>query len=194
MTLWPCDIWYSAGYILTHPYAIATSSDNISCQILSISQNAVTPMHKHESHLKILGTDTSSVSIMIPAGIIAVRASRHHFSNPMQCHITFHMTQCRRRNSPVRGTAWSLWESNLWCCEKTVTLRWTIWCLTCLHALVVLFRGGRSVVGFVDGCSEAFVTAPPPDDTRARPVEGDVPVQSYLCYCCLETLERAGLL
>lgn len=66
--------------------------------------------------------------------------------------------------------------------------------LTCLHALVVFFRRGRPVVGFVDGRPEALVAAAPPDYTRARPVEGEVPVQGHLGDGRLEALERAGLL
>lgn len=66
--------------------------------------------------------------------------------------------------------------------------------LTCLHALVILFRGGRPVVGFVDGCPEALVAAPPPDDSGARPVEREVPVEGHLCDSRLEALEGAGLL
>lgn len=67
-------------------------------------------------------------------------------------------------------------------------------CLTCLHPLVVLFRGSWSIVGFVDRCSEALIAAPPPDDTRAGPVEGKVPVEGNLGNGCLEALEGAGLL
>lgn len=66
--------------------------------------------------------------------------------------------------------------------------------LTCLHALIVILRGSRSVVGFVDGCPEALVAAPPPNDTGARPVEGEVPIESDLSHSCLEALERARLL
>lgn len=66
--------------------------------------------------------------------------------------------------------------------------------LTCLHALIVLLRGSWSVVGFVDGCSEALVAAPPPDDSRAGPVEGKVSVKGHLSNSSLEALERAGLL
>lgn len=66
--------------------------------------------------------------------------------------------------------------------------------LTRLHALVVLFHSGRSVVGFVDGCPEALVAAPPPDDSGAWPVEREVPVEGDLGNSRLEALEGAGLL
>lgn len=66
--------------------------------------------------------------------------------------------------------------------------------LTRFHALIILFRRSWSVVGFVDGCPEALVAAPPSDDTGARPVEGEVPVKRYLGNRRLEALKRAGLL
>lgn len=66
--------------------------------------------------------------------------------------------------------------------------------LTCLHALIVLLRGRWSIVGFVDGCSEALIAAAAPDDTGAGPVEGEVAVQGNLGDGSLETLKRAGLL
>lgn len=67
-------------------------------------------------------------------------------------------------------------------------------CLTCLHALIILLCGSRTVVGLVDGCPEALVAATPPNDTGARPVEGEVPIKGYLGNGCLEALKRAGLL
>ena len=80
--------------------------------------------------------------------------------------------------------------------QSWVNTGWTrdTGCLTCLHALVVILRGGRSVVGFVDGCPEALVAAAAPDDAGARPVEGEVPVEGDLGDGGLEALQRAGLL
>lgn len=67
--------------------------------------------------------------------------------------------------------------------------------LTCLHALVVFFCGGdRPVVGLVDCRAEALVAAPAPDDARAGPVEGEVPVEGHLGDGCLEALQGARLL
>lgn len=79
------------------------------------------------------------------------------------------------------------------CCQPPAH-RQTSRYLTRLHALVVLFHSGRSVVGFVDGCPEALVAAPPPDDSGAWPVEREVPVEGDLGNSRLEALERAGLL
>lgn len=70
--------------------------------------------------------------------------------------------------------------------------------LTCLHAFILLFIthhvDTRSVIGFVDSRAEALVAATSTDDSGTRPVEGDVPVERYLCHGCLEALQRAGLL
>lgn len=66
--------------------------------------------------------------------------------------------------------------------------------LTSLHALVIVVCGSWSVVGFVNGCPEAFVAATPPDDAGAGPVEWEVPVEGDLRNSSLEALKRAGLL
>lgn len=85
-----------------------------------------------------------------------------------------------------RETRTSALVDHTW--NKSSNIEWIIWHLTSLHALVVVLQGGWPVVGFVDGGPEALVTAPPPDDARARPVEGEVTVQGDLCYRRLEAL------
>lgn len=87
-----------------------------------------------------------------------------------------------------------LWDRT---CDRTdllTVVRYANIFLTCLHALIVFFRRSWSIIGFVDGCSEALVAAPPPDDAGAWPMEREVPVEGYLGDSRLQALERAGLL
>lgn len=190
-TVMTCNAADSSG--LTQPYAVATSSDYISCRRSSVSQNAVTPMRDYGSRIQVLVADTSSVSISILVIDFDI----------MQCHGCHHCTISHFRlvpEAPRWRTQTGLCAADDHCGIKPVILEknrtvlltagWrTNWrYLTCLHALIVFFRCSRSVVGFVDGCSEALVAAPPPDDAGAWPVEGEVPVEGYLGNSRLEAL------
>lgn len=57
--------------------------------------------------------------------------------------------------------------------------------LTSFHAFIIIICH-RFIVWFVYGSSEALVAASSSDDSWARAVEGNVPIQSHLSHGCLQ--------
>lgn len=192
------------SYILRQPCAIATSRDKIGCQILSISQNAVTPVHQYGRHIQVLVAVTLSfaISVLLLIAVVVLVSSITHNAMSLKSSLhSFIFQTCSRSYIVTEVPCWRT-VTGLPTADgyDTSAVLLTVGryakggYLTCLHALIIFFRCSWSVVGFVDGCSEALVAAPPPDYTGSRPVEGEVPIEGYLGNSRLEALERAGLL
>lgn len=139
--------------VLTQPYAVATSSDYISCRRSSVSQNAVTPMRDYGSRIQVLVADTSSVSISILVIDFDI----------MQCHGCHHCTISHFRlvpEAPRWRTQTGLWAADDHCGIKPVILekkqdsfinRWLTYKLKisymspCPHRLLPLQPVGRRI-------------------------------------------------